>query len=76
MTANMYQSNRGNMSVVGEEIKKRLPGPITILQEEVVEPTMSDLQLMMENERKQHENAYRYEYGHNDGSAPGWESSF
>lgn len=27
---------------------------------------MSDLQLMLHNERKQHEDKYRYEHGHND----------
>ncbi len=39
-------------------------------------PVLSDLQVMQQNERKQHEQNYIYEHGHNDGSAPGWRSSF
>ena len=38
--------------------KGRLPGP--------VEKPMSDLQQMLMNERKQHEQAYIYANGHND----------
>ena len=64
------------MSTVGEKMKTRLPGPIAALKQGSNGPTMSDLQFMQSNERKQHEDTYRYEHGHNDGSAPLGEASF
>ena len=76
MTANIYQGHGGHMSVVGERMKTRLAGPVAALKQGSVGPVMSDLQLMQHNERKQHEQNYIYENGHNDGSAPGWRSSF
>jgi hypothetical protein len=77
MTASMFQGEGGYMSVVGEKPKGKLPHPpLQSLKQGSVGPTMSDMQLMQENERKQHEQNYIYEHGHNDGSAPGWESSF
>lgn len=61
------------MSVVGEKTKGKLPqrvaelandsGRFAALKQGSVGPTMSDLQFEMENERKQHEDAYRYQYG-------------
>lgn len=86
MTASMFQGEGGYMGAVGEEMKTRLSGPVpklmndqgrnAALKQGSVGPTMSDLQFMMENERKQHEQGYLYSHGHNDGSAPGWRSSF
>lgn len=67
MTASMFQGEGGYTSVVGQKRKGRLPHPpIQALKQGSEGPTMSDLQFMMENERKQHEDSYRYEHGHND----------
>lgn len=67
MTASMFQGEGGYTSVVGEKRKGQLPHPpIQALQSGSVGPTMSDLQFMMQNEQKQHEDAYRYANGHND----------
>ena len=76
MTASMFQGEGGAMQVVGEKLKGHLPKSIGALKQGSIGPTLSDLQMMQQNERKQHEQAYIYEHGHNDGSAPGWESSF
>jgi hypothetical protein len=76
MTASMYQDSGGYSRVVGQNANGRIPGPVAALKQGSVGPTMSDLQFMQQNERKQHEDTYRYEHGHNDGSAPGWKSSF
>ena len=65
MTASMYQGEGGYMSAVGEEMKGRLPGP-NAMKQGSIGPTMSDMEFMQENERKQHEDTYRYENGHND----------
>ena len=73
MTA-MYQGEGGMTSVVGQKNKGHLPTPA--LKQGSEGPTMSDLQFMQHNERKQHEQNYIYENGHNDGSAPGYRSSF
>lgn len=51
-------------------------GKTPALKQGSVGPTMSDLQFMLHNERKQHEDAYRYQFGHNDGSAPLGNPSF
>ena len=64
------------MSPVGKEMKTRLPGPLAALKQGSVGPVMSDMQVMMENERKQHEDSYKYAHGHNDGSAPLGKASF
>lgn len=64
------------MSAVGEEMKTRLPGPVAALKQGSVGPVMSDLQRMQRDERKQHEQNYIYEHGHNDGSAPLGKPSF
>ena len=67
----LFQGEGGFVSTVGR--KNKLQGA---LKQGSFGPTMSDMQFMQENERKQHEQTYIYENGHNDGSAPGWESSF
>lgn len=66
MTASMFQGEGGYMSPVGEEMKTHLPGQTPALKQGSEGPTMSDMQFMAENERKQHEDVYKYEYGHND----------
>lgn len=63
MTASMFQGEGNYTSVVGEKMKTHLSGPIAALKQGSVGPTMSDLQFEMENERKQHEDAYRYAHG-------------
>jgi hypothetical protein len=71
MTSSMFQGEGGYTSVVGENPKGQLPHPpIQALKQGSIGPTMSDLQFMQSNERKQHEDTYKYEFGHNDGSAP------
>lgn len=86
MTA-MYQGEGQYVSAVGREMKTHLPqetsvkiandtGRFRALKQGSVGSTMSDLQFMQQNERKQHEDTYRYEHGHNDGGEPGWRSSF
>lgn len=77
MTASMFQGEGGYMSTVGEEMKTRLPGPIRALKQGSEGPTMSDLQFEMENERKQHEDAYRYAHGsHASDNVPLGKASF
>lgn len=76
MTA-MYQGEGGYTSVVGEKPRARLPHPpIQALKSGSVGKVMSDMQVMQDNERKQHEETYRYEHGHNDGSSALGEGSF
>lgn len=77
MTASMFQGEGGIQSVVGLKTKAKLPEPAIepILQGQVNKPK-SDMQVMQENERKQHEQTYIYENGHNDGSAPLGKGSF
>lgn len=69
MTA-MYQGEGAPISEAGAEMKTHLPQEISAriaaLKQGSVGPTMSDLQFMQQNERKQHEDTYRYENGHND----------
>lgn len=62
MNALTFQG-RGHMDVVGGDKKTRLAGPVAALSQGSVGPTMSDMQFMLENERKQHEDAYRYSHG-------------
>lgn len=76
MTASMYQGSGDYTDVVGENSKGALPRPVAALKQGSVGLTMSDLQFMQHNEKKQHQQTYDYEHGHNDGSVPGWESSF
>lgn len=86
MTA-MFQGEGGYMSAVGSKMKTHLPqetsekirnatGRYNALKQGSVGPTMSDMQIMQQNERKQHQQAYEYEHGHNDGSAPLGNPSF
>lgn len=72
----MFQGEGNYMSEVGQKMKGRLPGPVVALKQGSAGPTMSDLQFMQQNERKQHQQAYDYENGHNDGSAPLGNASF
>lgn len=86
MTASMFQGEGGYMSAVGEKMKTHLPEPVArvenargrvaALKQGSVGPTMSDMQFMMENERKQHEDSYRYAHGHNDDNVPLGNASF
>ncbi len=72
MTASMFQGEGGYTSVVGEKPKR-----IAALKQGSVGPTMSDLQFEMENERKQHQQAYEYEHGsHSDDNLPLGKASF
>jgi len=76
MTA-MFQGHGGNQSAVGPKTKAKLPGPAIqpLIQGQINRP-MSDMQVMQQNERKQHEQTYIYEHGHNDGSSPLGKGSF
>lgn len=75
MTA-MYQGQIGATPAVGEMSRGQLPKPIDAMSQGSQGPVMSDMQMMQNDERRQHEQNYIYEKGHNDGSATGWESSF
>lgn len=87
MTASMYQGHGQSQSVVGEKMHGSLPkrvsemanaqGRFGALKEGSVGPTMSDLQFEMENERKQHEDSYRYANGsHASDNVPLGNASF
>lgn len=66
MTA-MFQGEGGYTSVVGENPRGQLPHPpIQAMKQGSEGPTKSDMQFMQDNERKQHEDTYIYENGHND----------
>jgi hypothetical protein len=73
----MFQGEGGYQSVVGPKTKAKLPGPAIepLIQGQPNKPK-SDMQVMQENERRQHEQTYIYEHGHNDGSAPLGKGSF
>lgn len=63
----MLDGQGRNMEVVGQKLKGELPHPpIQGLKQGSVGETMSDMQAMQQNERKQHEDNYKYEFGHND----------
>jgi hypothetical protein len=63
----MFQGEGGYTAVAGKNPHGHLPHPpIQALKEGSVGGTKSDLQTMMENEQKQHEQAYIYAHGHND----------
>lgn len=67
MTASLYQGEAQPMQVVGEKSKGMLPHPpVQALKQGSFGPVMSDLQLMLHNERKQHQQHYNYAHGHND----------
>lgn len=77
MTASMFQGEGDYMSVVGEKMKGHLPRPVAALKQGSVGPTMSDLQFELENERKQHQQAYDYEHGsHANDNIPLGKASF
>lgn len=77
MTASMFQGEGGYQSVVGPKTKAKLPGPaIQPLISTQPNKPLSDLQAMQENERRQHEQNYIYENGHNDGSSALGKGSF
>ena len=66
MIASMFQGDGGPQSVVGEERHGHLPMGLTPAMKEGSQgPTMSDLQFMLHNEQKQHEDMYKYAHGHN-----------
>lgn len=66
MTASMFQGEGGYQAVVGPKTKAKLPGPaIQPLASGQVNKPMSDLHIMLQNERAQHEQRYIYEKGHN-----------
>lgn len=64
MTANLYQGEGRHMQVVGQNPHGHLPRPAALKQGSEG-PVASDMQTMMSNEAKQHEQAYIYEHGHN-----------
>lgn len=77
----MFQGQIQPMQAVGEKMKTHLPeetaarirnqsGRFGALKQGSAGPTQSDMQLMQQNEKKQHQQTYLYEHGHNDGSAP------
>lgn len=54
-------------AVVGPKMKGRLPGPaIQPLIDRQPDKPMSELQHMLEQEKRQHQDAYMYRHGHND----------
>ena len=76
MTASMFQGEGGYSSVVGQKLKAALPKPVAALKQGSVGKVASDLQNMLQNEKKQHEQAYIYEHGHNDDNIPLGNPSF
>jgi hypothetical protein len=67
MTANLYQGAGDYTKVVGKNPMGQLPHPpIQGLKQGSFGPVMSDMQTMMSNEQKQHQEAYQYANGHND----------
>lgn len=67
MTSAMFQGEGGYQAVAHEAIKSALPKPLRAMaQGSTNGEVMSDLQNMMANEQKQHQQAYQYAHGHND----------
>jgi hypothetical protein len=63
----MFTGEGGFTKVVGVNEKGRLPGPaIEPYRQMQPNKPKSDMQTMQDNERKQHEQTYIYENGHND----------
>lgn len=54
------------MQMVGQEMQGQLPKPIAAMSQGSAGPVMSDMQMMQNDERRQHEQNYIYENGHND----------
>jgi hypothetical protein len=63
MTANMFQ---GSQQIVGENPQGHLPGSFKALKQGSEGETMSDLQFMLNNEKKQHQQRYNYEFGNTE----------
>lgn len=76
MSANLYQGHGGHVRVIDGKSSIKFGGPVQALKQGSVGNVMSDLQKMQQEERKQHEDLYLYEHGHNDGSAPLGKPSF
>ena len=77
MTASMFQGEGQYTEVVGQKSKAHPPGMTPGLKQGSEGNVMSDMQFMMENERKQHEDSYRYANGNNNGgNIPLGEASF
>lgn len=70
MTASLYQGSGDYTSVVGQNPTGQLPKPIAALKQGSEGPTMSDMQFELENERKQHQQAYDYAHGHAQDNIP------
>jgi hypothetical protein len=67
MDANMFTGPIRGTRAVGVQSKGRLPGPaIEPYKQMQPDRPMSDMQTMQQNERRQHEQTYIYENGHND----------
>lgn len=76
MTASMFQGE-GNYQDVVKGSQPRVPmGMTPAMVQGSTGQVMSDLQTMMMNEQKQHQDEYEYANGHNDGSAPLGQASF
>jgi len=77
MTSSMFQGEGDYTSVVGQKMKGSLPKRVAALKQGSVGDTMSDLQFQMENERKQHQQAYDYAHGsHSNDNLPLGKASF
>lgn len=67
MTWSIIQDGNMMQEAVGPKTKGRLPGPaIQPLIDRQKDKPMSELQHMMSEEKRQHEDLYRYSHGHND----------
>ena len=59
MDTDLFQGSSG-------QYQAQFGGPIKALKQGSVGPVMSDLQNMLADERRQHQEAYGYANGHND----------
>lgn len=66
MTASMFQGEGGVQQVVGQNPMGQMQGMPPALKQGSFGPVLSDMQVMMQNEQKQHQQAYDYANGHND----------
>lgn len=80
MTASMFQGEGGFMDVVGQQAakKKKPHPPIQALEQGSANgKVMSDMQRMLSDEQKQHEETYRYAHGsHASDNVPLGKASF
>lgn len=65
MTA-MFQGEGTPMAAVGGMFQGQMPKPVAAMSQGSEGPVMSDMQMMQNDERRQHEQNYIYENGHND----------